>query len=328
MKKIIFLFTSCFLLFAFCLKAQDQIQFPDSSFETAWKDKIGEDGPYKEFQTQYFYTLNSLSSIAPPLGPGEITVERVGNAYHGQYCIKLTSAKVPIGTPIFLPGMVGTISENFVQQFLDYNTVDVMRDWFGNATPHALEGWYKYVPVNGDSALIDIGFSNDLFGGEDVAEQLIIKESTGPLAWKHFRVVIPEKYRDGMYANIRTLFVASAGVNWDEFDACKGQYGSTLWIDDIYLNYNYPENGIKQDLFPTLKTKAYPNPATDVLNLGLSEYFTGKIMIYNSLGSLVMEENINGTQSQLNTSTLATGNYIYNLTDGNTISAQGKFVVK
>jgi hypothetical protein len=105
---------------------------------------------------------------------------------------------------------------------------------------------------------------------------------------------------------------------------CKGQVGSALWIDNISLNYAL---GVKQNLLSTLKAKAYPNPSTDVLNLELNEHFAGKVMVYNSLGSLVMEENINGTQSQLNTSTLASGNYIYKLMGANTIFAQGKFVV-
>jgi hypothetical protein len=108
---------------------------------------------------------------------------------------------------------------------------------------------------------------------------------------------------------------------------CKGQKGSTLWIDNISLNYTYENNIIKQSLLSTLKSNAFPNPATEVLNIELNEHFSGKVMIYNSLGSVVMEENINGTQSQLNISALASGNYIYRLMEGYTSFAQGKFIV-
>jgi len=40
-----------------------------------------------------------------------------------------------------------------------------------------------------------------------------------------------------------------------------------------------------------------------------------------------MEENITGVACSLNTAALAAGNYIYQLIEGNTIFAQGKFVV-
>jgi hypothetical protein len=111
-------------------------------------------------------------------------------------------------------------------------------------------------------------------------------------------------------------------------DECKGQLGSTLWVDNVTLNYTIdPGEGIKQNLFSTLKANAFPNPATEVLNIELNENFTGKIVVYNVNGSMVMEENINGTLYQLNTSTLATGNYMYRLMNENTIFAQGKFVV-
>jgi hypothetical protein len=100
-----------------------------------------------------------------------------------------------------------------------------------------------------------------------------------------------------------------------------------LWIDNIYLNYSYQPDGIKQNLFSTLKANAFPNPANEVLHIELNENFNGKIRVYNSLGSLIMEENITGTQGRLNTSNLATGNYSYKLMNDNIIFAQGRFVV-
>lgn len=321
MKKTIFFFAFCFLFSVFCLHAQEPI--PDNSFENSWELKEGQYGTYHEFNTEMFYTLNGLSVIEPPLGPGEVTVYRDGNARHGQYCAKLVSAKVAIGDPIFLPGLLGTLSENYISDFLDHEgKVEYKYDWYGNTTPHALEGWFKYAPVEGDSALIDIGFY-DPQGRLVFAAQKIIKE-TVPY-WTEFSVVIPKQYRDRMFKDIRILFVASAGVNFESLLECKGRYGSTLWIDNVSLNYG--PLGIKQNLLSTLQTNAYPNPAINVLNIELNEHFTGKIMVYNTLGNLIMEETVNGTQSQLNIATLAAGNYVYRLMEGNTIFAQGKFIV-
>ena len=329
MKKItLFLFSfllSSLLLSPFSLSAQ--IQLPDGSFETGWKSKAGANGPYLEYETEFFYTLNSLFAIDNAQGPGDITAHRDNsNPQHGSYSIKLVSGKISVGEDVFLPGMVGTINEDFVDEFIGTEgNVTVSRDWSGYKTPHALEGWYRYRPVPSDSALIDIGFYD--YNGDELVEvfieKLIIKQTVNN--WTHFQIVIPEQYRNRFFTEIRVLFVASAGVNFDNLMECKGNINSTLWIDNISLKYDGV--GIKQPLFSTLKAKAFPNPATEVLNLEMNEHFSGKVVIYNTLGSLVMEENVTGLDCSLNTAALAAGNYIYQLIEGNTIFAQGKFVV-
>ncbi|MCL2436204.1 MAG: T9SS type A sorting domain-containing protein [Lentimicrobiaceae bacterium] len=338
MKKIT-LYLLPFFLFSLLLSPLSlnaQLQLPDGSFETDWKSKTGASGrTYLEYggsteEGYYFYTLNSLYGIDNAQGPGSITAHRdPDNPKHGNYSIKLVSGKIPFGNDVFLPGMVGTINQEFVDEFIGTEgSVTLSRDWAGYSTPRALEGWYRYRPATDDnakfdSALIDIGFY-DWAGGlvEVFVEKLIIKQTVNN--WTQFKITIPEQYWNKWFSEIRILFVASAGVNFEKLMECKGNIGSTLWIDDISLNYDL---GITQPLFSSLKAKAFPNPATEVLNLELNEHFSGKVMIYNSLGSLVMEENMNGLQCSLNTAALAAGNYIYKLMEGNTIWGQGKFVV-
>jgi len=322
---------SCLLLFSLLLSPfslNAQIQLPDGGFETGWKTKTSAHyGGYLDYETDFFYTLNSLLNEWNGGKKADLTAFRDDVIFKdGKYSIRLRSGQVAVGESyVFLPGMVGTIDQDFVSQFLNEGEeVNVTRDWAGYTTPQALEGWYRYRPAPGDSALIDIGFY-DFIGSELVevfVEKLIIKQTVNN--WTHFRIIIPEQYRNRYFSAIRVLFVSSAGVNFEKLDECKGQVGSELRIDDISLNYDL---GINQPLFSTLKAKAFPNPATEVLNLEMNEHFSGKIVIYNTLGSLVMEENITGVACSLNTAALAAGNYIYQLIEGNTIFAQGKFVV-
>jgi len=333
MKKFIYLFAFCFLLSAFSLNAQTtQYHFPEdeAGFEKGWvkhSSPIPGHGDYWEFETNWFYTLNSLYCVEN----SELTAFRGtfmdgDNPQNGQYCIRLTSGQIAVQPDyVFLPGMVGTISEEFVKEFLDAQSgvgegVKIYRPWEFQ-TPHALEGWFKYKPVNGDSALIDIGFYNA--DKEVFVAKKIIKETVND--WRKFSISIPEKYWNEVFDDIRILFVASAGVNFVRLDSCKGRLGSTLWIDNIKLDYS--PAGIKQNLFSTLKANAFPNPATEVLHIELNENFNGKITVYSLSGSLISEESIKGTQHTLNTSALATGNYIFRLMKENTIFAQGKFVV-
>jgi len=333
MKKIILtLLPFSFLLSPLFLNAQ-QPQLPESSFEQpGWKMKVGADGvPYEDFITDYFGTLNPLRSVEnePRLATITAYKDPIG-PQNGLYSIKLVSGNIPVPPDnYFLPGLVGTIDKDFVEEFFESinsggdGEISTSKLWYGNDCPHALEGYYKYHPVGGDSALIEIGFYK---GGKDPVflQQLIIKETVNQ--WTKFSIKIPEQYWSELFfTHIRVLFVASAGFDLKKLLECKGQEGSTLWIDNIYLNYT--DVGIKQDLFSTLTTKTYPNPATEALNIELNEHFAGKVMVYNLLGSLIMEENFSGTQGQLNISTLAAGNYVYKLMNDNTIFAQGKFVV-
>jgi hypothetical protein len=264
--------------------------------------------------------------FALPNNPvADLTAFKEGNAQHGQYCIKLVSGQVGVGEGfVFLPGMVGTINESFVKEFLesDSSGISITKDWFTNDTPCALEGWFKYHPEKGDSAIIDIGFND--WDGEVFVEKFVIKNKVDE--WTKFSIKIPEKYWKEEFVKIRTLFVASAHINFDNLMECKGSLGSTLWIDNIVLKYDCT-TGINQALFSSIKANAFPNPASDVLHIKLNENFAGKVMVYNINGSVILEENINGKQCQLNTSNLAAGNYIYKLINDNTIFAQGKFVV-
>ena len=324
MQKIIFyLLPFTFYLLPFSLHAQaDHFQLPDSDFAEGWQEEFGSDGlPYFEYQTEFFYTLNSLRAV-PELG--DITAWKdINNKYYGECSIRLVSGKIRVGTEdVFLPGMVGTINSDFVREYLDSNNeeITISREWDYNI-PHALEGWYQYIPASGDSASIEIGFYN--YEELIFVEKMIIKNAVP--GWTHFSIPIPEQYRNDPSLNqIRILFIASAGVNFANLMECKGQIGSILWIDHINLNY---ELGIKQNLFSTLKAKTFPNPAHEFLTIELNENFTGKIAIYDLSGRMVLEENINGTEYPLNIATLSSGNYIYKLINENTIFAQGKFVV-
>jgi len=323
MKKLIFYLAPFVMYFIPCGLTAQQVQITDSNFENGWIDDSGAYGHFTDYKTSYFYTLNSLRAIYNTQGPADLTAfKEENNPKEGNSSIKLVSGKISTGADIFLPGMVGTVSEDYVKQYLDTNRKVILSRYWDNDTPHALEGWYKYSPVAGDSALIEIGFAKSPDKEPVFLEKLIIK--TPVSAWTHFSIPIPPQYWNQYFEEIRMLFVASAGVNFHEMTECKGQRGTTLWIDAISLNYNL---GIKQNLFSTLDAKLFPNPAHEVLHIELNENFSGTVNVYNLSGSLVMEQAVNGTQCQLNTSALATGNYIYKLIRENTIFSQGKFMI-
>ena len=313
-------------LFAFCIfPLSAQKQFPDSSFEN-WTTTSGAYGTFVDFDTEFFHTLNPLHGLANDGCIIDLTAFRdESNPVDGLYSIKLVSGLAPMGEDYaFLPGMVGTIDPDFIEQFLSpLGGITIATDWGDGKTPCAFEGWYKYDPKNNDSAFIDIGFYNS--GKEVFSKKLLIKNKVDN--WTEFSLKIPQQYWDKYFEEIKVLFVASAGVDFETLTNCKGEIGSTLSIDAISLLYDC-EVGIRQNLLSTVKVNVFPNPATnDILNMELNENFTGVVSIYSILGGKVMEQEINSDQCQLNIKNLSSGNYIYKLMNGNTIFAQGKFVV-
>jgi spore coat protein U-like protein len=60
-----------------------------------------------------------------------------------------------------------------------------------------------------------------------------------------------------------------------------------------------------------ISLNAYPNPATDVLTLQISNYNNEKLMyqLYDLNGKLISSEQIIASQTQINTATLPTATY-------------------
>lgn len=294
-------------------------QMTDSSFET-WENKNGFYGDYFDFITDYFCTLNELHSLQNDAGSGDLTAFRDGNAQNGNWCAKLVTGKYPLGSDILLPGIVGTLQQDFIEYYLTHNTVIVTSDWQGYPVPRALEGYFKYAPVNGDSAVIELGLYE--YGDSLHLEQLKIFGNTD--VWTPFSVNIPQQFWNSNMNEIRLLFVASADYDFGNLIDCQGQYGSTLWVDNITLRYDI---GISQNMMSTLKVNTFPNPTTDVVNMNFNEDFNGKIEVFALHGAKVYENVVNGNSVSFSASNLPSGNYMFRLMKENVIHAQGKFVV-
>lgn len=57
---------------------------------------------------------------------------------------------------------------------------------------------------------------------------------------------------------------------------------------------------------------AYPNPGKDYLNISVSESQNqAKVLLYNLSGSLVSEQSFSGFDTEINTSHLPQGTYLY-----------------
>jgi hypothetical protein len=294
----------------------------DGSFETKWGTYAAESGNYLDYSYEdsldLLMTLNILYQLPADPIPGELTAYRETDAQDGNYAIRLTSKN--LGGILLVPGALGTISNNFIEQFLSSEGIISVKKEFP-FKPLALKGYYKYTPVNGDSAAIDMELFN---GSVSIAKAQKIEYNTVS-SWTFFN--LPFVYSDTTLAatHIKLLFVASAGYNFNDLMSCVGQINSSLYIDNIYFEY---ENGLTESLLPIVKVTVYPNPSTDFVTFDFNREVKGELVIYNISGAQVGTINVSQSKVEYRNSDLSSGTYFYRLIDSNKILVSGKFIVK
>jgi Putative carbohydrate metabolism domain len=196
--------------------ASAQTPIPNGDFES-WSPAGS--GLYEEPTGGWWTSLNALKSLGAP-----VTVEKSTDAHGGSYSAKLTSKQW--GT-ILLPGLL--VSGRFDvlnPQFL------VQGQPFADK-PDAFQGWYKYTGVNGDSAGIATLLTvwNAGAGRRDTVAAAGIVVTSSQSSWTYFD--IPFFYSLNVIPDSITVALVSSGDGAN----FNGQVGSTLWVDDLHLDY-------------------------------------------------------------------------------------------
>lgn len=206
-------------------------QIPDGGFETGWNEQTADAGNYLEYKTSALYTLNSLHAFPEALHiDGPLTAIRDENAHNGNYAMKLTTLMLSSGnTSILIPGAIGTINSTFINDFLQSDgNIGIKKSY--TDSPTAITGYYKYTPVQGDSASISL----ILYANDEIVATALLKEKNTIDTWTEFNV--PINYTSQTQpTHIEMIFSASAGYNFSDLQHCQGQVGSTLYLDDIQL---------------------------------------------------------------------------------------------
>ncbi len=207
------LFLTCLIAWGW---ASAQIPIPNGGFEN-WTTPPGTQ--YQEPSGGWWTSLNALRSLTAP-----ITVEKSTDAHSGTYSAKLTTA---LWGTVLLPGLL--VSGEFDIQNPSFL---VQGQPFGDL-PGAFQGWYKYAPVNGDSAGIAALLTrwNAGAGRRDTVAAAAVVITSTQATWTSFD--LPFFYfQFGIPDSILVALVSSGdGQNFN------GQPGSTLWIDDLSLDY-------------------------------------------------------------------------------------------
>lgn len=310
MKKTLVLLTA--LLTVSLAYAQ---QLPDGGFEEWKTGKTYQGDTYDELANPFWQTLNMLSTLPPALGTGPVVVFKEEG--HTGFCPRMQSDTLRLGKDlIFLPGVVGAITV-----IIDEQTAQFGRPYTGR--PSALKGVMKYKPVNGDSAAIFVEVYKTSESGQ---RQIITRNEViykDPITdWTEFN--IPLNYlSDETPDSICVLFVSSAGYNFDDLFKCQGQVGSTLWVDDCHFEGVSDDGPTANEALNTLKVSAYPNPATDVLNVTVEE--NAQLTVFDQAGRVLLQQSVQAGENALNIAELKAGFYTFRVT-GAQKSGSGKFI--
>jgi hypothetical protein len=313
------------LLFAVVMTVGAMAQeFIDGGFENWTYHNTQNDG-YWDYETDMLMTLNGLYEMSGVEMVTSLTAFRETNNVHGgQYAIKLVSAW--FGTDaIFVPGALATLNdteyETYVAEYLETGVINI-KEYFP-FKPWRLTGYYRYIPVNGDSASIDMKFYLDNTV-HSTCEKFIIHETP---EWTAFDIHTGLENSFYSVDKMSMVFSASAAYNFDNLEECVGQAGSSLYLDDIAFRYDNEPMGLVEPLIPVVKTTVYPNPSADKVHFDFNKEVNARLVIYNINGAQIAEMNVNDNHADYNASALANGTYLYRIIEGNTILSSGSFAV-
>ncbi len=303
--------------------AQQQYEFPDGGFEN-WTYHSSQGG-YWDYETAILMTLNGLYEMnGVEMSTSPTAFRETSNVHGGNYAMRLTSTW--FGTnAIFVPGALATlndpIGDDYVSDFLEEGEINLKEDF--SFKPWRLTGYYRYMPVNNDSAAIEMKF----YLGNTVhstCEKFIIHATP---EWTAFDISTGLENSFFAVDKMSMVFAASADYNFADLEQCRGQAGSSLYLDDIAFRYDNSPMGLVEPLIPVVKTTVYPNPSADMVHFAFNEEVKARLVIYNISGAQIFDYEVNDNHVDFNASALANGTYLYRIIEGNTILSSGRFAV-
>jgi len=191
-----------------------------------------------------------------------------------------------------------------------------------SATKDTLIGYYKFAPIGGDSARVNINFSKNGSNIYSAYANLTAAGSYTMFSIPYSLFSVP----DTMEIDFGTRGPGGNGRG-------TGHAGTTLIVDEIQLKSQPLHTGIELFHPNHAILSAYPNPASGLININPIPTTNGQgsLEIYNSLGQALIFKNLseiaNGNGIELNTESLKPGMYFYNVTN-NGFSGSGTFIKK
>ncbi len=274
-------------------------------------------GQYEEPGGGVWTTANRAVLLNPEIF--KITTFKTEDAHLGNYAARIVTDLADLPGPNDIL-QTGTLATGYFDEMAlpPSNLKDGVPF---NGRPYRFKGYFKYFSVNHDSC--------DVYSLLYKWNSLTHRRDTVAYAWKTDTIRVTEwtqfdvpyhYYSDETPDTISIIFAPSAAG-----DLFEGQVGSTLYIDDISLEF---ENGVEWMLMSEITTRAYPNPVADRVTIELSEEIRqGTIVLYSFQGNECLRMHFTGNIATLNVMDFPPGSYYYQVVDVKKIVSGGSFII-
>lgn len=262
-------------------------------------------------------TLNQIALF--PQNPPVTCFKESVDPHSGSFCARIEANEVT-SLNIFVPGVLGTVTPFFQPNI----GCDLEKPYVGR--PESLTAWIKYSPVQGDSGEIFSYLLKDNGGSFETLAVASKKFLQSVSSWAEQTLTYTYSNSTDLSTHISLVFVTSKSYDFSNLTGCQGSVGSKMWIDDVALN-GY--NGISEMLFSGEEINVYPSPASDIVNISISENISNATLsVVDMNGRKITAQTVSGNQFTVDASTFQSGNYIVILQEGNTILGRKTFVKK
>jgi len=282
-----------------------QTQIPEGGFDNWTPNSTN---IYYEPAGGWWTTLNTLALLGAP-----VTVYQTTDAYSGEYAAQLETV---LWGDFLISGLLA--SGNFI---MTEPYIENGRPF--TETPSKFKGWYKYSPVNNDSAGVGAILTkyNTNTGQKDTVATAVRAITNSAETYTQFEIDFDYIISSVNPDTIIIVFTSSGdGGNF------LGEVGSTLIIDEISLEY---PSGIQESLLQEFTISAFPSPAVDQLSLEFNTKHPEKLRcnIYTIDGRFIQSFSILENKHQLDVSNWQQGKYIIQAYKDNSLVSSAKFVV-
>ena len=267
-------------------------QIPNPGFEL-----LNVDGSVSNWGNVYLFSVtidtNGVSTVDSIVFDNQFYAPTT-DAHSGNYAMEMRNAfNFTTGT-----GIAGIVSSDTDAVYTAWGSLEFVPI---QTYPTELGFYYKFFPVNGDTASVEI-IIYDEFGTEIGIGAALV----GGLVSSYTYLSVPIVYSGSSLPAYYSLNFTTAGYGF------QPSFGTRFLIDDLILN---DATGIKDET--TNIFNLYPNPASDVLNLDVSEmrdHATYKII--DMSGKLIDTGSISKTNNYISTKTVNDGLYLLEFITG------------
>jgi hypothetical protein len=250
------------------------------------------DGNFDTWNTvNYYMPVGWSVTTGGPTGSG---VTRSATHFSGNYAISLTTQ--PGGG-----GGGGNNNAEISNGTQASNSGPKGGKPYTNTNRDTLYGYYQYSTPGSDSAMVNVSYSKNgsSIGGTGMQ---LPKVAT----WTRFKLPFQALSQPD------TLLVVFNSGTWGP----NNTVGSSLLLDNVYLSSQ--PLGIENFNPNVSAIKTYPDPATNVLNIEVSDITTGNahLCVYDITGKAIMENDITIDRNiiRVNIDGLKPGMYFYKIT--------------